>query len=69
MDRSAEETFRHLEEAHGYVDPNAGAGDLLLFDAGRHFHRVTRVEGSRARWTMGCFVGRDAQSGEYVVWS
>jgi len=39
------------------------AGDLLLFDGGRYYHKVTRVEGTRTRWTMGGFAGfsRDMQ--------
>jgi hypothetical protein len=38
-------------------------GDLLLFDAGRHFHEVLSIRGARPRVTLGGFAGiaRDAQ--------
>jgi hypothetical protein len=42
------------DEASSTLDP--GAGDLLIFAAGARYHRVTTVEGSRARWTIGGFV-------------
>jgi hypothetical protein len=40
------------------------AGDLVIFDSGRHVHRVTPVEGEVSRLTLGGFMtlseGRDA---------
>lgn len=39
------------------------SGDLLIFDGGRHYHRVTEVGGGHARWTLGGFVGRTLAGG------
>jgi len=44
------------------------AGDLLIFDGGRHYHRVTEVGGAHARWTLGGFVGRTL-AGELAFWN
>jgi hypothetical protein len=32
-------------------------GDLLLFDGGRYYHRVSRVTSAATRWTIGGFLG------------
>ncbi len=44
-------------------------GDLALFEEGRYYHRVSEVEGTRSRWTMGGFLApaRDARTLHY--WS
>ncbi len=43
--------------------------DLLIFDGGRHFHRVAMVVGERLRGTLGRFV-IFARSGDVVhYWS
>lgn len=44
-----------------------GPGDLLIFDGGRYFHRVTVVGGSRTRITMGGFLMFD-RSGETIFY-
>ncbi|MEQ9319054.1 MAG: 2OG-Fe(II) oxygenase [Polyangiaceae bacterium] len=44
-------------------------GELLLFDGGRYFHKVSPVEGSRARWTIGGFVGFTRDHERVVYWS
>ncbi len=45
------------------------AGDLLIFDGGRYFHRVAMVVGERIRWTIGGFV-MFARPGDIVhYWS
>jgi hypothetical protein len=46
----------------------ASVGDLVIFDAGRHFHRVRTVLGSSGRWTLGGFVAR-RQDGALVYWN
>lgn len=46
-----------------------GAGDLLLFDGGRYYHRVTAVGGASARWTIGGFVGLSSDHREILIWS
>ena len=44
-------------------------GDLLLFDGGRYYHRVTEVHGASTRWTMGGFVGLSKDHREVLFWS
>jgi hypothetical protein len=44
----------HFERA-GAMTLEAGVGDLLLFDGGRWYHEVTRVERG-PRWTLGGFL-------------
>jgi hapalindole-type alkaloid chlorinase len=45
------------------------AGDLLVFDGGRYFHRVAVVRGARTRWTIGGFmmIARDGK--RFYYWS
>ena len=45
------------------------AGDLVIFDSGRHVHRVTPVEGTRARLTLGGFMTFDRTRAELAFWS
>lgn len=56
-DRKTDEVYAQLEALTPRVPLLAGPGDMLLFDAGRYFHRVTQVRGARSRWTMGSFLG------------
>jgi len=44
------------------------AGDLLVFDAGRHVHRVTPVEGTTARLTFGGFMTMTADRSRLAFW-
>jgi hypothetical protein len=44
-------------------------GDLLVFDAGRHFHQILPVVGSRARWTLGGFMAPSRDRSEWFSWS
>ena len=44
------------------------AGDLVIFNGGRHFHQVLPVGGDRDRWTMGGFLCR-TRDGGYGVFS
>jgi hypothetical protein len=46
-----------------------GAGDLVVFDAGRYRHEVTPVRGSKARWTMGGFLAFSRDHRLTYVWS
>ena len=55
--------------AHAAVIPRAEVGDLLVFDAGRHFHRVTPVMGARPRWTLGGFVALSRDGSCFFVWN
>ncbi len=67
-DRQSPAALAALDAEVAYLDTPVGAGDLLVFDASRYVHRVTKVEGARSRWTMGCFVGREA-GGALVRWT
>lgn len=55
--------------ARGCVRIRPAVGDLALFEEGRFYHRVSEVEGARARWTMGGFLApaRDGRTLHY--WS
>jgi hypothetical protein len=68
MSRSAPATITWAE-GHGVSIPRPRVGDLLVFDAGRHFHRVSRVEGDRARWTIGGFLARSRDGTQLLQWS
>jgi hypothetical protein len=46
-----------------------GIGDLALFAEGQYYHRVSDVEGSRARWTMGGFVAPSRDGRTLHYWS
>ena len=53
----------------GCVEVLPGVGDMLLFDGGRHYHRVTEVQGSRARWTLGGFYAYAKDHRRILYWS
>jgi hypothetical protein len=44
-------------------------GDLLVFDGGRHFHRVSKVVGAVPRRTIGGFCALSREHDRVVVWS
>lgn len=46
-----------------------GPGDMLIFDGGRYFHRVTKVVGSTPRRTIGGFLGFSRGGDEVLFWS
>jgi hypothetical protein len=45
------------------------AGDLLVFNGGRYYHRVSRIDGPRARWTIGGFAGFSPDGNALRYWS
>ena len=45
------------------------AGDLVVFDSGRHVHRVTPVEGDAPRLTLGGFLTAATDQSRLVFWS
>lgn len=45
-----------------------GAGDLVVFDAGRQVHRVTTVEGGRPRLTFGGFLTLATDRSQLAFW-
>jgi hypothetical protein len=46
-----------------------GVGDMLLFDGGRYYHRVTPVSGSRPRRTIGGFVNFSCNHDVVYYWN
>jgi len=54
---------------YGQLTPRTDVGDLIVFDSGRHFHRVTEVIGPRIRWTMGGFLARALDDRAVYYWS
>lgn len=44
-------------------------GDLLIFDGGRYFHRVSKTVGERPRRTIGGFLGFSIDRERVFVWS
>jgi hypothetical protein len=44
-------------------------GDFALFSEGLHYHRVSEVQGSRPRWTMGGFLAPSRDSETLHYWS
>jgi hypothetical protein len=54
---------------YGHVVPRTDVGDLLVFDAGRYFHRVAAVVGQQIRWTMGGFLARSLDDRSVYYWS
>jgi len=45
------------------------AGDMVIFDAGRHVHRVSPVGGARPRVTLGGFLTTDQAGSRVAFWS
>lgn len=68
MSRDGDQTLTYVR-SFGCTVPRPGVGDLLIFDAGQHFHRVTRVEGERARWTIGGFLAKSREGRRVHYWS
>jgi hypothetical protein len=46
-----------------------GVGELLLFNGGRYYHRVSSVRGSRFRWTIGGFLSFAPDGKSVLYWS
>ena len=44
-------------------------GDMLIFDGGRYFHRISKVEGNAPRRTIGGFVGFSQDHDRLYYWS
>ena len=44
-------------------------GELLLFNGGRFYHRVSRVTGARNRWTIGGFASLSTDGSLVYYWS
>ena len=46
-----------------------GVGDMLLFDGGRYYHRVTQVVGKTPRITMGGFINFSSSHDKIYYWN
>ena len=68
MERNEQATLDMLAP-YGQIVPRTAVGDMIVFDAGRHFHRVTAVIGPRHRWTMGGFLARSRDDRIVHYWS
>lgn len=51
-----------------YEDMKPQAGDLILFQGGNIWHKVTRIEGLKSRVTFGGFMGYSKVKNEYLIW-
>lgn len=58
-----------LEARFGKHAFDLRAGDLVVFDSGRHVHRVTPVTGDRPRLTLGGFMTLDRDRTRAAYWS
>lgn len=68
MDRTSQKTLQYVEQFGTTVaEPNVG--DLLIFDAGRYYHRVSKIEGNLPRWTMGGFIASSKNKTSLHYWS
>lgn len=64
----SEDAARPLFEAKRNKVLRPGVGDMLIFDGGRYYHEVTRVEG-RPRWTLGGFFALSSDHRSIQFWS
>lgn len=67
MSLSKEDTLREIAP-YGEVVLQMTPGDLLVFDAGHHYHRVEHVSGGRTRWTQGGFICRSRDGASVFCW-
>jgi hypothetical protein len=58
-----------IEKRYDYASFQCGAGDLFLLASGRCLHRVARIQGPRARVTMGGFLALDKSRSRVLFWS
>jgi hypothetical protein len=58
-----------VEARFGSVRVQTGAGDLFLFASARCLHRVSPVEGPKARFTMGGFLALSKDRTRVLYWS
>jgi hypothetical protein len=52
-----------------WIAVRPSAGELLIFDGGRYFHRVSKVVGARIRYTIGGFLMFRADGEAIYYWS
>ena len=59
----------HVVEQYESMAFAPGPGDMLLFNGGRYYHRVTPVLGSRLRRTIGGFLAFSQEHDAVYYWS
>jgi hypothetical protein len=65
-----EQVRRAIEQRYRRFQMPVSQGDLLIFDAGRQYHRVSPdPNGVTERWTLGGFLGFGADQSELYVWA
>lgn len=60
---------RAIESRYPLRSLEVGQGDLIVFDGGRFYHRVTPVQGPNTRWTVGGFLGFAADGRQVYAWA
>jgi hapalindole-type alkaloid chlorinase len=58
-----------LEQDYKRYTFELGAGDLVIFNSGKHVHRVSPVEGESPRLTLGGFLTADVERTQLAFWS
>lgn len=60
--------FPDTNKKYNKLEMEPGPGDMILFQGGRLWHRVTKIEGPSPRITFGGFMGR-GKRGEIYYWT
>ena len=68
-DASATPDAEALIELYPKIVLQPGPGDLILFDGGRYYHRISRVGGPRPRRTIGGFAALSRDHRSLYYWS
>jgi hypothetical protein len=58
-----------LDEAYICETVDLSAGDMVVFNSGKHVHRVSQVQSDESRVTMGGFATVDTGRSHLVFWS
>lgn len=51
-----------------FEDITPDVGDMILFQGGNIWHKVTRIQGNKSRVTFGGFMGYSKVKNEYLIW-
>lgn len=62
------DTSPECEARDHFVVP-LGVGDMVLFNGGVYYHRISRVVGPTIRWTFGAFAALDVPGEQFLFWS
>ncbi len=67
LDPESEEARRAIAP-YGRLVLRPGPGDLVLLNAGSHYHNIEPALGARARWTIGGFLLRSSDHRSLFYW-